>query len=151
MYQAPPTFNGFDPIQEPIEVFLQQLVRYFAINDIENNRWAVILDTLIEEPALTTYNAALTNNPPAGMRNDLILAAAADAAATRAEMDLRYTTRTQWLRENYNGQNQQEILQELLSGMYQGLKEDPKTFYLRITVQARHAGYAGAVMDVMVK
>src|SRR3954469_24890855 len=152
MYQAPPTFNGFDPIQEPVEVFLQQLVRYFAINDIEKNRWPVILDTLIEEPALTLYNTAITNNPAqGGMRNDIVLAADANAAAIRAEMDARYTARTQWLRDNYNGQNQQEILQELLSGMYQGLKEDPKTFYLRITVQACRAGYAGAVMDVMVK
>jgi hypothetical protein len=59
MYQAPPTFNGFDPITEPVEVFLQQLNRYFAINDIARNRQAVILDTLIEEPALTSYNTAL--------------------------------------------------------------------------------------------
>ena len=42
-----------------MEVFLQHLLRYFAINDIEKNRWAVILDTLIEEPALTQYNKAL--------------------------------------------------------------------------------------------
>ena len=60
MYQAPPTFNGFDPITEPVEVFLQHLIRYFAINDIEKDRWSVILDTLIEEPALTLYNTALT-------------------------------------------------------------------------------------------
>jgi hypothetical protein len=60
MYQAPPTFNRFDPITEPVEVFLQHLVYYFTINDIERDHWAVILDTLIEEPALTIYNTALT-------------------------------------------------------------------------------------------
>ena len=66
MFQAPPTFNGFDPITEPVEVFLQQILRYFAINDIEKARWTVILDTLIEEPALTLYNTALTTPAAAG-------------------------------------------------------------------------------------
>ena len=149
MYQAPPTFNGFDPITEPIETFLQHLIRYFAINDIEKNRWAVILDTLIEEPALTLYNNALNTLPAnGGIRADILNLV--DVAYGR-EMEARYDARTLWLRDNYNGVNQQEIIKELLSGMFQGIKEDPKTFYLRITVQARRAGYAGDVMNTMVK
>jgi len=149
MFQAPPTFNGFDPITEPVEVFLQQILRYFAINDIEKARWTVILDTLIEEPALTLYNTALTTPAAAGgIRDDVN--GLADAAYDR-EMDARYAARTQWLRDNYNGQNQQEIIKDLLAGMFQGMKEDPKTFYLRVTVQARRAGYVGDVMNTMVK
>ena len=124
MYQAPPTFNGFDPITEPIEVFIQRLIRYFAINNIEKDRWAVILDTLIEEPALTLYNTALTTaHANGGIRDDIPNVA---DAAYAAEMDARYDARIQWLRNNYNGENQQEIIKELLSGMFQGLKEDPR-------------------------
>ncbi len=89
MYQAPPIFSGLDPIQESVEVFLQILLRYFAINDIERNRWPVILDTLIEEPALTHYNIALTTLPAnGGMRNDAPLADAATAEAIRTEINL---------------------------------------------------------------
>jgi hypothetical protein len=149
MYQAPPTFNGFDPITEPVEVFLQQLNRYFAINDIARNRQAVILDTLIEEPALTSYNTALqTLAANGGIRDDVNGLADAPLAA---EMDARYLARTQWLRDNYNGLNQQDIIKELLAGMFQGIREDPKTFYLRVTVQARRAGYVGDVMNTIVK
>jgi hypothetical protein len=150
MYQPPPTFNGFDPITEPVEVFLQHLRRYFAINNIEKNRWSPILDTLIEEPALTQYNNALTT-PVAngGIRPNVPVDVLADAYED--EMEARYLARNLWLRENYNGENQQEIIKDLLSGMFQGIKEDPKTFYLRVTVQARQAGYAGDVMDTMVK
>src|SRR5215217_163912 len=149
MYQAPPTFNGFDPITEPVEVFLQHLIRYFAINDIEKDCWSVILNTLIEEPALTLYNTALTA-PVAngGIRPDVV---PVNDAAIPAEMAARYDARTRWLRETYNGENQREIIKELLSGMFQGIKEDPKTFYLRVTVQARRAGYVGDVMATMVK
>src|SRR4051812_48374157 len=126
MYQAPPTFNGFDPITEPVEVFLRHLLRYFAINDIEKNRWAVILDTLIEEPALTLYNTALaTAHANGGIRDDI--PNLADAAYDR-EMEARYDARVLWLRNNYNGINQQDLIKDLLSGMIQGLKEDPKTF-----------------------
>jgi hypothetical protein len=35
--------------------------------------------------------------------------------------------------------------------MFQGIKEDPKTFYLQVTVQAQRAGYAGDVMTMLVK
>ena len=35
--------------------------------------------------------------------------------------------------------------------MFQGIKEDPKMFYLQVTVQAHHAGYVGDVMNTMVK
>jgi hypothetical protein len=35
--------------------------------------------------------------------------------------------------------------------MFQGMREDPKTFYLRVTVQACRAGYQGDVMNTMVK
>ena len=149
MYQPPPTYNGFDPIADPVEQFIQHLMRYFALQGIEKIRWAIILDTLIEDPALTLYNQAL-NTPfvNGGIRDDI--GALADAALIR-ELEARYDARVAWLRATYNGQNQQEIIKDLLTGMYQGIKEDPKTFYLRITVQARRAGYAGAVMDVMVK
>jgi hypothetical protein len=149
MYQTPPTFNGFDPITEPIEVFLRQLLRYFAINDIVKDRWAVILDTLIEEPALTLYNTALTTPfADGGIRDDV--GGLADNALA-LELAARYDARAQWLRNNYNGVNQQEVIKDLLSGMFQGLKEDPRTFYLRVTVQARRAGYIGDVMTTMVK
>jgi len=60
--QAPPLFNGFDPIDKPIEEFLQAYKRYIAINHIAQDRWADILDTLIEQPAKTAYNAALGGN-----------------------------------------------------------------------------------------
>src|SRR4051812_43677418 len=35
--------------------------------------------------------------------------------------------------------------------MFQGMKEDPKTFYLRVTVQARKARYHRDIMTTMVK
>src|SRR5829696_1529624 len=66
-------------------------------------------------------------------------------------MDTCYDARVQWLCDNYNGVNQQEIIKELLSGMFQGIKEDPKMFYLQVTIQARHAGYVGDVMATLVK
>lgn len=107
MFQSPLTFNGFDPITEPVEVFLQQILRYFAINDIDKSRWSVILDTLIEEPALTLYNTALvTPHANGGIRND-VPNHTGDAYAV--EMGHHYDAHTQWLRNNYNGQNQQEI------------------------------------------
>src|SRR3982751_4446339 len=66
-------------------------------------------------------------------------------------MDTHYAAQTQWLQDNYNGQDQQEIIKDLLAGMFQGMKEDPKTFYLQVTVQAHHTGYQGDVMNTMVK
>jgi len=132
-----------------VEVFLQHLLRYFAINDIEKNRWAVILDTLIEEPALTQYNEAITT-PQAngGIRNDV---QGLNNEAMLAELEARYDARAQWLRDTFNGQDQQEIIKELLSGMFQGMKEDPKTYYHQVTVQARRARYHGDIITTMVK
>ena len=66
-------------------------------------------------------------------------------------MDARYDARILWLRNNYNGVNQQDIIKDLLSGMVQGMQEDPKTFYLRVLVQVRRAGYVGDVMTTMAK
>ena len=145
--QAPPLFNGFDPIDKPIEEFLQAYKRYIAINHIAQNRWADILDTLIEQPAKTAYDAALGGN---GIAADADLAGM-DEAATAVEFQNRFHHRRNWLRETYNGQEQQDIAKDVLEQMCQGIHETPQIFYQRIIGQVRCSGYNAAIMHIIAK
>ena len=143
--QQPPTFDGFDLNQRPVDRFIQELQRYFVINNIAQGRWTFIIDTLIEEPALTAYDAAKNDN---GIRADVN--GLADALLAQELRD-RYEARVEWLENTYHGQEHQDIAKDILEGMYQGIKESPQTFYGRISAQIRRAGYDAAIIPVIAK
>ena len=123
--QAPPLFNGFDLIDKPIKEFLQAYKRYIAINHITQDRWADILDTLIKQPAKTAYDAALGGHGIAADR-DL---AGMDEAATAVEFQNHFHHHQNWLRDTYNGQEQQDVAKDVLKQMCQGIHETPQIFY----------------------
>jgi hypothetical protein len=145
--QAPPVFNGFDPMNQPISKFLQEFRRYVAIHNINQARWADILDTLIDEPARTAYEAAKGGN---GIREDEDLGMMA-VGPLAAEFRARYDARRTWLQNTYNGQEQQDRAKDILEEMYQGINETPEIFYNRIIAQVHRAGYAAAMMPVMAR
>jgi len=143
--QQPPIFDGFDPLARPVDKFLTELQRYFVVNNIAPARWTFILDTLIEEPALTAYEAAIAANI---IRADV--AGAVDAALAQELRD-RYNARIEWLEETYHDQDSQDLAKDILEGMYQGINESPQLFYGRIATQIKRARYDAAVTTIVTK
>src|SRR5436305_277438 len=106
--QQPPIFDGFDPLARPIDKFVTELQRYFVINNIVPGRWTFILDTLIEDPARTAYEAAIAAHV---IRADI--PNLADANLAQELMD-RYHARITWLENTYNDQDQQDLAKDIL-------------------------------------
>ena len=143
----PPIFNGLDLIKRPVTEFILGFIKFTALNAVPMNRWAIILDTLINEPARTRYQAALGGN---GIRADQDAALMA-AGAQAVEFQDRYTARRDWLLAQYNSQVQQEEAREVLMEMNQGVTEDPRTFYSRIITQANGAAYDPAFIPIIAR
>src|SRR4051794_972298 len=75
----PPVFFGkFGSIK--VQDFFTKLERWFLANDTRVNRWPAILDSLIDQPALTAYNAAIAMDAPPGIINPVIPPEAAPGA-----------------------------------------------------------------------
>ena len=129
--QQPPIFDGFDPLTRPIDKFITELQRYFVINNMVPGRWTFILDTLIEEPARTAYEAAIAANIIRADVPNLV-----DAALAQELMD-RYNARIEWLEETYHDQDHQDLAKDILEGMFQGMNESPQLFYGRIATQVK--------------
>ena len=143
--QQPPIFDGFDTLSKPVDKFLAELQRYFVINNIATARWPFILDTLIEEPALTAYETAIATNV---IRADVPNLADGDLAQ---ELRDRYNARTKWLEDTYHDQDHQDLAKDILEGMYQGINESPQLFYGRIATQIKRARYDAAVATIVAK
>ena len=143
--QQPPIFDGFDPLARPVEKFTNELQRYFVINNIVPARWPFILDTLIEEPARTAYEAAIAGGIIRADVPNLV-----DAALVQELRD-RYEARIEWLEETYHDQDSQDLAKDILEGMVQGMNESPQLFYGRITTQIKRARYDAAVTAVVAK
>src|SRR4051794_29372376 len=109
---VPPIFTGKQG-SLTIDEFFVKMERWFLINDTRANRWPGILDTNIDYPAKTNYDAALIAGAAPGIEDvpDAAQAApGADEAEQRAATLNRhtawraqYTNRKTWLFGEHHG------------------------------------------------
>ena len=123
----PPTYSGYNPTQDSIIDFLDDLERYLTITNVPIDRQERVIVTLLKEPAKSIFR----NTPPT-----LTVTAADDAAA-----DIRTTnqaTRVQelkdWLRNTFFGEDVRQTMADKIHEAFQLESESPQQFYQRISL-----------------
>src|SRR3954452_5013272 len=156
----PPLFTG-DQRSLSIHNFFTKLERWFTVNNISKIRWSSILDTVIEDPAKATYDAAVALGAAPGIVNvpiPAIAAPGADEGIVRAAdraiyvaYENLYTNKKDWLLLNHHGQVEQDRIKEEIPTMTQGLNELPSHFYGRIFKAVKNAGYPVATREIITR
>ena len=145
MTEPYPDFDGSDPYRYPIQEFSRKVRKALVINDVNLQRWSIILDALIQGEAKIEYDAAIAagtiDSPDGG----------ADAAAQAANARLRFTNRINWLETRYHTQEVQDDMKRTVGLLAQMPNENPKKFHTRVMQYIRDAGFPAAAQDTMVK
>ena len=140
----PPLFSGYDLINYPVTSFIKDYNRWVAINNIPMDRKQTIFENCLEYPAATDYAAATAAT---GDLHANFQAVAGDAAAQLGAQTHNWRHIETWLKETYNGPDQQRLAKSTLSELYQYDGESPRQFLNRINNALRNAGYENAVIQ----
>ena len=140
----PPLFSGFDLINYPVTSFIKDYNRWVAINNIPMDRKQTIFENCLEDPATRDFAAAIAVT---GDLHPHLHDVQGDAAAQLAAQTHNWRRIERWLRETYNGPDQQRLAKSTLSDLFQYDGESPRQFLNRINTALRNAGYEDLVIQ----
>ena len=127
MSKTLPSYYGWDSMQEPIDLFFEDMEDYFAIKDIPSVRKMDLLNRAVKFPARREF----MENQGAAAPFPIIITPNDQATAPLREAngENNYERAKTWLMNKHFSEEQQEKLRGTITSMVQGSNESPAQFY----------------------